>query len=661
MEAMFYLLVMYLLGVLISDKFNIKELGLKFSLPVGMVAFFGIYQFIEYPLELIGLNVNYIHLMTGLYIVGILVYSIFKRKLILNNINELKHKKILLFLGLLIAVIYCVLFSNTYLDLRTDDANFYIPYINNNVYGALKYVRSQYDFQSIFNFQSFIVFVFEKISFLPNYTTIIPFGIIVNLPSIIFYFVFGIALVDIYNFIDYNFAVKKYIKIIVIISVLLFIFSMYWYLAHAYYGNTYRRVAVIYLFYFIYKYHKDISLKNAILLLITFNSLLAMTSTGLFLGIMMLYVLFIILSNENTKGYLTHLMIMGLPLIYYGVIFKPVYGVLLYIYLGIFIISLFTDKIEWLLNKISYFIMFAVPLVFVLIANLDGLKQSVGYSFFGEHSFDMVFRFLYFNFSSFKEIILALFVLITWISLFVSFKYILDKKSDFYLFGYIAFILILTFFNPLVYYGVFAKLTYVVYFRIYDIIFNPLTQVIFLLGLINLFNYKYKKIVVVVILIIFGYRSSINYISQYFQEKDLNNIYHVSNSDLDILDQLQEYIRLTEVDGKVASQVYSIKLLTDGNMSNSVSLRIDDLDALYMKDDVDSIFLQIFHRRLYNDVKREEPLSRVCEVTQKKDIQYVIVETQYNWIIEDGLGYCGEVILNNDRYRVYNMRYDWLD
>jgi hypothetical protein len=51
--------------------------------------------------------------------------------------------------------------------------------------------------------------------------------------------------------------------------------------------------------------------------------------------------------------------------------------------------------------------------------NLDNLKYSVGYSFFGEHSFDMVFRFLYLNFSNVQEIILSLFAIITWISLFV--------------------------------------------------------------------------------------------------------------------------------------------------------------------------------------------------------------------------------------------------
>jgi hypothetical protein len=110
-------------------------------------------------------------------------------------------------------------------------------------------------------------------------------------------------------------------------------------------------------------------------------------------------------------------------------------------------------------------------------------------------------------------------------------------------------------------------------------------------------------------------------------------------------------------------QIYAAHLLTDLDINRQTLQRIDNIHEIFSKDDSDSKLNQIFMIKT-NELQYGTyvpPFSETCSLLKEAETQFVIVEAQYNWDVENGLGYCGEKIYEVGDYRVFRMRYEWLD
>ena len=69
----------------------------------------------------------------------------------------------------------------------------------------------------------------------------------------------------------------------------------------------------------------------------------------------------------------------------------------------------------------------------------------------------------------------------------------------------------------------------------------------------------------------------------------------------------------------------------------------------------------MFFRREPNSDDYEVNYEKACELAYEKEIEYSIIDAQYNWKLEQGLWPCIEKVLEFENYRVFKMRYDLWD
>lgn len=653
----------YIIGALCYQFFNLKKMGLTFFVPLGMIIFFAITEIIYLPILLLNLNSNIIHYSFILLILIIYALGLFYRQMLFGKKANFKKNKSQIILGFIFFVLMLAVYRYTEVKLRTDDANFYIPYIyglaySDTFYSTISSSSYLYIYQSFFNFLSTLIFIYHKFSFLPIYEYVMPLGLIINFGALLFFFTFSFSLIDIFN------VLKKYIKfnlqkkILFFVSVIL-ILSFYWFIAHPYYGNTFRRITIMYLFYFIHNLFTDRNNKSFLLFSLGITSLFSQSSTGFFLGAMLAYALLVIMIFNKLSHYIIKYCVAISPLALFMVLIREY--LFLFVIIGysfILLIKIFKkdDLFEKVLYKLRYLILVGVPLFFISHALVNNYLDITMIT--SSHYFDMVNQYMLFDFSSVTTAIYTCYNIFSWITLLFNLKYISEDsmKGNF---SKIILIILITFFNPLVCSFVSKYITDIVYFRIYDLIFNPLTIIFCLFMFINEFkNKSVNSLLILCSIIIMILQISISDLKKYYNSK-IDPIYHVEKKEMDVYHLFRKYTYSSSDKIVVASHVYGTKMLVDFPIENVVLERIDSIEALFEKNDEESLFQQIFYRKKYDDPRYEVNYLKACQLAEDRRVQYTIVDKQYNYYLEEGIGYCGEVLFEYENYRIYIMRYDW--
>lgn len=670
--ALFMIFVMYAIGCICFSYFKIEDkYGLHFKTPLGMVFLLFILQLVYYPIQFLKISTNYSHLAT--FIIIALVLLIFILKVDKNLIKkEFLRDYRMIIIGLLIFAALCFIYRYIEFPLRTDDCNFYVPYVYGKTYSS-SYGDGRffmYDFQGIYNLQSFFMFVYYKLSFLPFYEHVMPLAIVAWIPAIIFYFVFIFSAFDVYYFLKKNLKFDNCKRnILLFFSCFILLVSFYWIIAYPYYGNTYRRVTVLYLFYFIFGYLKYRDTKSAYLLMSSIFSLISQSSTGFFLSAMLCYAMLMYLGLTKKTGYLNHFSLIVLPIaIYMYIPVQNVAAIYLVIacYIFVLLINIFrlTERFETLFSRFSVFVLIVVPLAFTILPHLSIYPdRGIDITFFREHTFDMVHPYMQFLFDNKEHIITSVYNIVSLVGLFVTYFYLKRNSSELLPMHTIILIVILTFFNPFVCEFVSDFMTNIVYFRIYDIIFNTLTICLFSICLSSIFNNKTLNIIMLLFIFAVNVLQAGNSFLALNFSDDINPLYHAKNSEVEVLAKLREKMYVDDYYRQIVlvSQIYGTHLLADWPLVNLVNNRVDDIYKLYEKTDDASKFTQIFYRKLHDDPRLDTDFDDACRLLKEKNVEYVIIDRKYNYQMEDGLGYCGEVFLDYDNYRVYQMHYDWLN
>lgn len=664
--ALFFILIMFLLGVLIIDFFDLKKCGIQFAAPVGMVAFLAILQIVYYPVQILEGPSSMIHCLTLLIACIIVILAMIKRKTVICFFKQLKQNKKSIFFAVLLFILFCILYTKIEFMLRTEDANFYINYVYKNVYTSNIGVNTQviYKYQGIYNFYSTLVYLYHRLSFLPGYVDLLPLGIVSWIPSILFFWAFSFFFVDLLSMLK-CFFIKKYINLLYF-GVVVFTCLLHWYLTNPYYGNTFRRITIVYLIIAIYSYYKSQNWKDAFWVCVILFSFISQTSTGFFLSAMLVYALLVILALEKRKHMLVQFGIIVLPIAIYLVLYVPKMLFCMFLGYGIIFLSTlfhFDRKIENIVHFLGKLSLIVLPCLFTIIPYMDIYSANANYSsIFREHSFDGVYGYLQFN----QGIFFSFFNVVCWISIILFIIVTIKKKCELHYFGATMGIVLIVFFNPLVCQFVSDNITGLVYFRIYDILFNPFTHTLYLAVFLDLVvNDKFKNFFctgMAFLFMITGLEYAKKNLFNFFNNK-ANLYYHTTNEEMEVLQTLREkmYVDDPMRTITVASHIYGTELLASYPIHNVVNNRVDNIELLYSGFDDESIFQQIFYRKLYDDPRYETDYMKACQLAKDRGVEYSIVETQYNYPMEDGLGYCGEVLFEQNGYRVYIMRYDWME
>ncbi|MEG0576433.1 MAG: hypothetical protein RR500_01070, partial [Bacilli bacterium] len=103
----------------------------------------------------------------------------------------------------------------------------------------------------------------------------------------------------------------------------------------------------------------------------------------------------------------------------------------------------------------------------------------------------------------------------------------------------------------------------------------------------------------------------------------------------------------------VASHIYGLQLFSNYKLNNLLS---DRFAYAIIEDDE---FEQIFYRRQPGIEDYPANYEKSCSFAASKSLDYVILDAQYNWQLQEGLWPCSELLFEEGNYRVLKMNYDY--
>lgn len=206
-----------------------------------------------------------------------------------------------------------------------------------------------------------------------------------------------------------------------------------------------------------------------------FGTAIATSSTGFFLCVILLYSYLCYSIRMRKNKYIKELVILSILPISFACVYNSIFFyIFLVLYAVCFVLIYFKydETIENFINKYLRFIIILIPLIISTYSlfYVTDLKSSIaaftGFNEFFDHS-PHLFEFNIFS----KDVYLAIFNVIYW-CLITAFVF--SKNYELKLIRFFIFCILITFFNPFCYGAIYKFLTNEVYFRISDLIFNPL-------------------------------------------------------------------------------------------------------------------------------------------------------------------------------------------
>ena len=496
------LLLIVLLIVLSAYGFGL-ELQARFStqkkslaLPLGMAVLFFSLQLFFYPIQYFNLNSLWIDGISSIVLVLGLGLTFKNRKAL---IHQVKHIPFLWLLAYGLVFGYVLYHSS--ISMPFSDSQMYLNYIAQN--SSIDHLNTfnlwtgklGQEFDTIYLFQGyyhFAGFLNLAVNSLYRYVSI---G---HEISVIVTSVYGLGLLyaltyglSIVNFID-TIDVKSKLTKIVLYGLALFYFGFYYYrVVFAFYGNTWRTLFITLLVFELYHYSHHRDKAHLIFGCLFLGAAISTSSSSLFIGFAVLYGFAAYAFSQKMPQVLEKLGFLISPIVLYAlVMFSHDHNALFYPLLAItilfygFVLVPQAQPILRVLNR--WLSKLAIPIFVILIPTFAMImaylivKENPNYlygfqHFFQNHSdYDMVQDYL-FLYSDQTNIIMnglrygGLIVLISTARKHTQNRYLL--------WTFLA--VTLLFLNPFATAFVSKTMASNVYYRAYDAIFNPFTELVY--------------------------------------------------------------------------------------------------------------------------------------------------------------------------------------
>ena len=492
------------LGTHILHKLNHEVQG--YAMLYGFACFLAFCQICFYPVQI--LHGSFYFLAVIVLIAG--TYSFY---CMIKERNEVfarlfSRKTFILLAGL---GIFCFIFYRCYIDMEFADSPMYLNYISQNIENPHINLFNLYtgklgsEWDTLYMYQGYYHFVSVYVWLLNRVDTVETLKASVWGMGMLYSILSTSLIVNIIESLKIE---RKTNKIILYVLAMGYLNLYYWRVVDAYYGNTWRTLFITLMMFTIWKWQKDeYSKKQAYILIpaIGFAGI-ACSSTFLACSFAVLIILAAYLYIEKKDHVFQDMMIFIIPLVIYAVNMlryqsRGAYllGVLFLLYYLLSgkekVIAIF-NRFDCFIEKRAKLLFYAIfPGIIALAALLLQIKDPdflYGYSYwFRNHQdVDMV-KDYFFVYSTWYDNIMNV---IRWISV-ILFLRNAAKPEDRYL--KVNFVLmLLVFMNPLCTPAIANYIASNVFYRIWEVMFNPFTELVLFSTLLNSLEGK-KQLVLV--------------------------------------------------------------------------------------------------------------------------------------------------------------------
>lgn len=677
-------------GIEIKKRLQVNLKG--FSAPIGFAVLLCLLQVFYYPIQWFTLSFKLIKVFTIL-VLGLSTLCTLKNiKELIKEFLTLKiipvGLSLLAFLFILYKCFANLDFSDSVTYLNYIYQNINLPHINtfdptNGLMG--KEWDTLYLFQGYYHFSSFSSWVIN----LPYYLgksyyqistitiMIWGFGAFFNLLSSTF----------IMNLTDELPTDNKYIKYTLCFLALGYLNFYYWKIPFAFYGNTYRGLFITLLIYVIYQSIKTNEKGMKVLIPIITAAGIAVSSSFLFMGFAILYAYAAYLFLTKKENGLKEMMYCIIPLVIYAACyFGKVIPVFCYGVIGIYtliIILTVTKVLDKLISIMeNFFQKYTIPLLFIFVPavfalyslyiNITDPEYLVGYAdYFKDYqSIDMV-KDYFFVYSHTTDNILNL---ARWVGL-GFFCYKAKNTEDKYI--KVLILVLATFLlNPLCISALSKTITGMVYYRNFEVLFNPFTELLFITYLLNeCIEHKYNTLAYAIAGIIalcvpaghiLSFTSNTGLYSFYRQgAASVNPITKVDNDEQYAIEFLRDYIKENGVQENTKAidrddDFYAIEQPIIISHSSAVLSQIPGIyqvftprETYYTGNRVDWNFYEIT-RPHYDWLKTEVevPYENTCMYLERYDVDYLLIQYWQNEEFDKASDGCSVTLLTGAKYKV---------
>lgn len=663
-----------LMQKLCSDDFT-------FNASFGFVLLLALLQIGYFPVQFFNLNFIFLVIWSIILLaigIGLTIY--FRKALI----RHFQNRKFLYIAGA--SILFLVIFYFVTIDIGFSDSPMYLNYvaqnINNdqinlfNLYSGLE--GSEWDtlylYQGYYHFISFIVWLIN----IPHYV----FGSTMTmdtLPIIIWgmgwlYQVVSTGfIVDMID--DFNISNTLYRRCLTLFTIG-FTNFYYWKVAFAFYGNTFRSLFIWVLLFLLYRFVKSsFDRKYVYLIWIILFAGCASSSSFFFISFEVLFGFMCYLLYARKADWIETMATLVIPIVIFACVYlyknNAVIGLTMAILAFIYYLNSSKQWLTPLIQWIDQFILKHRTFWFVLLLTVvyggsfvyhithPDYLYDMAYWAQNHTNYDMVkdYRFVY---SGWLDNILNV---IRWLGLIC---WLFAKRSE----GtkaikVIVLITMIVFLSPFSVVFVSRYLTGNVFYRAIEIVFNPFTEFMFIVSLVDAIKLKWFRptlCTVLMVLTIYAHVASfINddnglYTWHIEQGTKVNHIYKIPDSDIDIirrfsgvLDENGERNRNDQI--TVISQVDGLRVF-EPQIHQLFTAR----DYFYPSVRVDDTFYQMATNHYdWVEYPQDLPYDSVCDYFYQYGVEYIIVKTEpyyANYQFDQASDACAVVQTSNSMFKI---------
>ena len=650
---------------------------IKYKWPVGFFIIMAFIQFVSFPMQYFHVSMQTVSVvligLTGFIVIGLCGELKDKRQ----ELFKLEPKRWMeyLLIGGFILFNFLICYTTNSLNDTNADQSFYITLVENNMgaaqinmiaplSGKIEVLQSLYSYQGFYLFLTYLASLFHIDSLL----------IMGWLVPTLFWLTASTTFLNVSHYFNLS---KKWWLALSSFLILWVIFDHFeYFVRYNIYGNNIRPLVFCYLMIFYYEYFKRPNTKSLILCALLWLSAIALQSTVLFLGIILMVSYGLYEVFYHSKQLLIPLIFSTIPLMIYLSLFMKsrgswLTGIGLFILLLICSLCQLSEKTKLGLNKLIYSKTMRV-IVGIGVLGMMGLSiwmtphlspsssvspRELLHFFSDQYSLKASY------FSSPYEWPLALIVMIRWGMIGLMIYVLLKWKSLSDLMKWLLvtqFIMIIVFYNPLVCGLISTALTGIVYTRIHEIVMS----LVIITALISL---GYKSKTVRVLLVILSCLSiaylgikTIGYLKTEFNQigelTTYNHLYRLEQEMIDVSNRLEETIEEEDQNRPLVltAHLQLNYLAHNYEMLYTVNQDRHLYDEAARQKDVNLYLLRDVLKKSY-EVDQND-LQQFVSLVKSYEVDYIITQQDMSPLVLEVLDGEYELIYTNSAYRLYQVK-----
>lgn len=672
-----------MLTILVSSAYGVslnKKINFKYNdyvTPIGFAFLIMLLQIAYYPAMLFNLSSTYEH------IVSIIIYLIGLGLLLKNYrlvLDEYWNKRSLI-IGLALMV-FVFVFYQCFIDIAFSDSQMYLNYMSQNINidhvntfnlwtGELgKEWDTIYLFQGYYHFGSFLCYLVNAPYYLFGFGGFVENITIQTWGLGIIYSIISSMLI--YNFANYL-KKNKWMKYILLVFGLFYLNFFYWRVALAYYGNTYRTIYTCALLFYLYRFFKENRYDFKWICVIINFAGIAFSSSYLFISFAIMYALMVYVFKTQRRNSISDMADFVLPLLIYalasfykdnqtlfiiGIILAPLY----YLFRNKAFVIKYTDMIEGFLHKYAtHIFVYGVCLVFMLGGAIyyflinPNYEYNYAHYFKNHQNYDMI-KDYFFIYSGRSQ---SLVNIIRWLGVVLIFINP-DQNNGNRFIKNLFIVLLVIFLNPMNVIAISKLLASNVYYRTFDVIFNPLTEMMFIALILERFNKRYVYVgMSIFVAYMLVYCHGVSHINEnsgeygYYLNRNVMPKYKMDYYNYDVIKAFQDSIKDKEYNRqiRVISHAEGLRVF-EPEIHQIFTAR----EYYYPNDRINMEFYEQARNHYPWESYYETDFSSACAYIERFDVDYAIVEWLQNWDFDIEVGKCGKLIYQNDVFHLYEFR-----